>query len=289
MEKLIKKTIIVFTMILIFISSTYAQNFAEESANAFSAKDYKKLEKLLPDWEKAEPKNPEVQIAWFNYYLERNLKIVPTQGLMPDGRMGLYDRPVFNDNDVKLAIECLDKVLKDNPDRLDVHFGKCHSLIQAEHYDEGGQAVVNMIETSKKIKQWKWSKGAVLDYDVEMAVFSGVNDYSTMLCNGFDASKNGMAKMVVSIEKNYPKNTIGLNCCARYYTLIKDYKKAVATLKKAYDLNTQDYVILGNLGYLYELSGNIAEAKKRYEKMAKMSDPKAQQYAKEYLDELDKK
>lgn len=121
-------------------------------------------------------------------------------------------------------------------------------------------------------------------------MFSGINDYCSILFTRLGVENLNFKKVINSIEKLYPNNNIGLNWCARFYSQNGDNKKAILFLKKAYELDKTDYVVLGNLGYLYELENNYKEARKCYELMSKMDNPKAKQYAKEYLDAIkDKK
>lgn len=185
----------------------------------------------------------------------------------------------------------MDKALKKNPDRLDIHFGKCSSLLQSENYEEACVAIINVLETSIKVQnKWKWTNGKAITDDGEAALFSGINDYCSILFTRLGVENLNFKKVINSIEKLYPNNNIGLNWCARFYSQNGDHKKAILFLKKAYELDKTDYVVLGNLGYLYELENNYKEARKCYELMSKMDNPKAKQYAKEYLDAIkDKK
>ena len=45
----------------------------------------------------------------------------------------------------------------------------------------------------------------------------------------------------------------------------------------------KDYILVGNLGYAYELDEDYLNAKKWYEYMLKMDDPKAVEYGKNGL------
>ena len=135
---------------------TIQWNYSELWYLAFNKKDYKTVETTLEKWEKESPDNPELLIAYFNYYLHREMESVITMGKMDDGRYGLYDQQTFKDEDVKIGISYLDKALKNNPDRLDIHFGKCSSLIRSGKYEEASLAIINLLDTSKKVKNnWK--------------------------------------------------------------------------------------------------------------------------------------
>lgn len=60
-------------------------------------------------------------------------------------------------------------------------------------------------------------------------------------------------------------------------------------LEKGHKLDKNDYIILGNLGYLYEEKKDYKAARTCYEKMLKIDNPQSKQYAKEYLEALNKK
>ncbi len=266
---------------------TIKWNYSELWYLAFNKKDYKTVESTLEKWEKESPDNPELLIAYFNYYLHREMESVLTMGKMDDGRYGLYDRQTFKDEDVKTGISYLDKALKKYPDRLDIHFGKCSSLIHAGKYEEASNAILDLLETSQKVKNnWKWTNNQPVNEKGETALFSGINDYCTMLFNYFDSTKDYLNSIFSKIEKLYPNNIIGLNQSARYYSLSGNNEKAIKQLKKAYNLDKSDYIVIGNLGYMYELSGNYKEARKWYTEMSKLSDTNAKQYAQECLDKI---
>lgn len=286
----IKKLLI--GLVLVFcISAVFGKDYSEEFQRAFQNSDYEKVESILKNWEKEDSNNPEMLIAYFNYYLNRKMESVMTMGNMDDGRYGLYDRKTFKQEDVKTGVSYLDKALKSNPDRLDIHFGKCSSLLKSENYEEACAAIIDVLETSIKVNnKWKWTNGKAITDDGESVLFSGINDYCPVLFTRLGVENPNFKKVINSIEKLYPNNNIGLNWCARFYSQSGDNKKAISYLKKAYELDKSDYVVLGNLGYLYELENNYKEARKCYETMSKMDNPTAKQYAKEYLDAIkDKK
>lgn len=254
---------------------------------AFINSDYKKVEEILSSWESKNPEDPEMLIAYFNYYLNRDYNSVISIGQMKDGTYGLYNQEDFKIEDVKTGITYLDKALLKNPNRLDIHFGKCSSLIRTGLYEEASKAIINMLDASKKNKnKWTWTNGAPLEEDGEEVLFSGINDYNSMLFSDFANSKDYLKNVIEKIEKTYPKNIIGLNHCARYYSQTGNNKKAITLLKKATSLDKNDYIVLSNLGYLYEMENNFTEARKCYETMSKMSNPEAQQLAQQYLEEI---
>ena len=82
----------------------------------------------------------------------------------------------------------------------------------------------------------------------------------------------------------YPDNTWGLNHAARYYREIGNYKKSIEILKHAVELDPNDYVLVGNLGYAYELDEDYLNAKKWYEFMLTMDNLDAVEYGKQGLE-----
>ena len=286
-----KKNIKVFALASVILSLcasfSFAKDFWNDFVDAIQNKNFEKASSILQEWEKEEPESTELKIAYFNYYLNRDVKVNSIMGQMSDGRYGLYDKRTYNQDDVKTGISYLDKALEKQPDRLDVHFGKCSSLLQSENYKEATDAILTAIETSVKIKnKWKWSKDELIP-NGEEALFSGLNDYCGILFNQGPAES--LESVIHAIEKNYPNNIIGLNHTARFYARSGNNKKGIEVLKRAHSLDKKDYIILGNLGYMYELENDFDKARECYKKMLKIDNPESQRYGQYYLDELEKR
>ena len=58
-------------------------DFQSDYEKYIKSENIKKLEILLPQWEKAEPNNPEMFIAYFNYYLLKGRSSVLTIDTVP--------------------------------------------------------------------------------------------------------------------------------------------------------------------------------------------------------------
>ncbi len=287
-----KKTLVIITSLLI-ASTIFAVDYSSDFVSAFHAKDFKEAKTVLSKWEKAAPDNPEMLIAYFNYYLNRDLESTMTMGQMEDGRYGMFEQLQYNNKDVKKGISYLDKALKNNPSRLDIHFGKCSSLIKSKHYKEASNAIIDLLKTSVKVEnKWLWTNNEpIVDNDItgEDHVFFGINDYLVSLFNNFEETHTYLSHIFNSIEQLYPNNIIGLNLNARYNALIGDTQTAKALLEKALKLDETDYIILANLGYYYELENDYEKARDLYERMLKLDNPEAQRYGEQYLSELEEK
>jgi hypothetical protein len=84
---------------------------------------YSELYTHLQLWENEEPDNPEVYVAYFNYYLARNRS--------PGSKAAGYTAG-FKVDDVLIGVEYLNRGLVTSPERLDMHFGKIFILIEVE-------------------------------------------------------------------------------------------------------------------------------------------------------------
>ena len=64
-----------------------------------------------------------------------------------------------------------------------------------------------------------------------------------------------------------------------YFSSAKEYNKAIEVLLTAYEIDPNDYIIIGNLAADYENIENYREAEKWYTIMSKMDSEEAKEYA----------
>ncbi len=279
------KKFIIFILILLSTLSTYARDFQKEFVDSFKKSDYETVKSILTDWEKEDSKNPEMMIAWFNYYLNRSAVEHPTMGKMKDGRYGMYSWMEYSQDDVKTGISYLDKALKSYPNRLDIHLGKASSLIKSENYKQAVDSIINTIKISKKNKnKWFWTNNQFMGEDGKNVLLSSLQDYCQQIFYDFDTTKDSYKLLVETINKEYPNEIVFLNYESLYYSRTGDNKKAIEILKKAYELDKTDYIIIGNIAYDYELMENYQEAKQWYEMLLEIDNPEAKEYGQRGLD-----
>lgn len=286
----------------LFCFSAFAVDYTQEFNSLLMSGEYDEAKALVEKWESEDPKNYEINIAWFNYYLNVRTEVRNVMGPMKDGRYGLYPQPFFNDEDMVTAQNWLGKALKINNKRLDVHFGRISSYLKADKYEEASKAIVEMINVSKKIKnQWYWTADAPLyellgvpktswtEAGADM-LFSGLNDYIVSYLYAYSDTTSPWFKSIVDAEvKNYPDNTWGLNHAARYYQLSGDLNETIKLLEKACKLDPTDYVVYGNLGLAYEEVGRLEDARKVYVDMCGWDNADAKAWAEESVRLLDEK
>lgn len=285
-----KRKVLVFALCFFGIINLYGKDYKTEVTESLQNGNFEQCITLLEEWEKADPNNLEINIYYFNYYMQRNAQHFSTMGKMKDGRYGIYDRVEYNLDDVKTAVSYFDKILKKQPNRLDVRSSKCTAYIYSEQYDLACDTLIEIIEYSKINKNaWTWTenkspKETGLLKEGEDLLFSVINECFTGIYFPFESNKEFIKKIIEKETQLYPDNTWGLNHAARYYREIGNYKKSIEILKHAVELDPNDYVLVGNLGYAYELDEDYLNAKKWYEFMLTMDNPDAVEYGKQGLE-----
>jgi len=253
--------------------------------------DYENVKILLQEWEKENPKDPDLMTGWFNYFLNRNAEAKSIVGYMKNGQYGMYSKTVYDENDLKTAISYLDKALKTNPYRMDIYFGKINSLLHAEKYSEGSKAIITFLKVYEKNKtEWYWTNNQKFsdnNWNVENTVLGALQDY----CQLFDfyIDRDSVKSTLDQILKLFPKNVIFLNYLSYYYSSAKEYDKAIDVLLSAYKIDPEDYIIVGNLASAYENLENYKEAEKWYLIMSKMDSEEAKAYAASGLERIKNK
>ena len=249
---------------------------------------YEDVKILLQEWEKENPKDPDLMTGWFNYYLNRKAEEKSMVGYMKNGQYGMYSKIVYDENDLKTAISYLDKALKTNPYRMDIYFGKINSLLSAEKYSDGSKAIIDFLKVYEKNKtDWYWSynqKFSDNNWNVENTVLGALQDY----CQLFDfyVDRDSVKSALDQILKVFRKNVVFLNYLSYYYSSAEEYEKSIEVLLSAYKIDPDDYIIIGNLASDYEKMENYKEAEKWYTIMSKINSDNAKAYASEGLERV---
>ncbi|MEE3312671.1 MAG: tetratricopeptide repeat protein [Treponema sp.] len=282
-----KKVLLALLMSILALSA-FGFDKQEEVLDGLRSGDYEDVRVLLEEWEKESPSDLDMMTGWFNYYLRRKAESKNVVGYMKNGQYGIYSQTIYDDKDLKTGISYLDKALKKNPYRMDIHFGKISSLLHAEKYSEASKAITDFLKVYGKNKtEWYWTnnmKFSENDWNAEEIVLGSMQDY----CSMFDyyADRSSAKKALDGILKLFPKNVIFLNYLSYYYSSGKEYDKAIEVLLKAYKIDPNDYIIVGNLALNYENTQNYKEAEKLYTIMSQMDSEDARIYAAEGLERI---
>ena len=166
---------IIFTFFISFLSfTTYCQDFENDFKNLRIAKDTSGQLKLLKNWESTKPKDPELFIAYFNYFVQQSM----VENISLDTKRNNQQSLQLNDTGtgkhagyinfsthyessiLNKGFQYIDKGIALYPSRLDMHFGKIYMLGEAQNYSEFTKVLIETIEYGNKINNaWIWKNG----------------------------------------------------------------------------------------------------------------------------------
>ena len=286
-----KRKILIGILSFFGIINIWGKDYQKEAVEFMQNGNYEQCLSVLKEWESKEPKNSEINIMYWNYYVYKDAKQITAMGKMPDGRYGMYPKTVYNKEDVKTAISYLDKILKTYSNRMDIIDMKCWSYNYIEDYNSTSELIVKTIKQSKKNNnEWTWTKNeAPSKYNKpegEALLFQMINNSFRYIDLQFEENKEIIHKIIESELSFYPENIYGLNHASVYYQKTGDYKRSIEVLSRAAKINPHDYIVIGNLAYSYELAEDYKNAKKWYEYMLNMENPEAIEYGKQGLEAI---
>ncbi|UTC65935.1 MULTISPECIES: lipopolysaccharide assembly protein LapB [unclassified Treponema] len=299
-----KKTIVLFFIVL--VSFQLFADYKTEYDNLLAARDLQKIAALLPKWEKAEPKNPELYIAYFNYYLlkgQRSKHSLDTYRKDNSNSLALVDQKTnkiagyLNNNiwyekeDVDKALSYLEKGLKFGKNRLDMYFGRIHILGEIGEYEKQSQRIIEVLKLSKTIKnKWLWSMNeAIPSSESERFFLISVTEYyKSLLQKSTPETLSAAEKACEAQLKLYPNNIEVHNYLSLTYIGQGKFKEALNVLLKADKLTNEDYVIIFNMARCYGGLKQYGKAKECYLRMKKNPDKRVQDMAEQRLSELKK-
>ena len=299
-----KKRIILFLILL--VSFRIFADYKSEYDNLLSARNLEGIAALLLKWEKAEPKNPELYIAYFNYYLlkgQRSTHSLDTYKKDNNNSLALVDKKTnkiagyLNNNiwyekeDVDKALSYLEKGLKFGKNRLDMYFGRIHILGEIGEYEKQSQKIIEVLKLGKQINhKWLWSMNEVIPSSKSEHFFLiSINEYYKALLQKSEPKTFLAAeKACVAQLKLYPKDVEVHNYLALAYIGQGKIQEALNVLLKADKLAKEDYTILFNMASCYETLKQYDKAKECYLRIKKNPDKQVQDMADQKLSELKK-
>ena len=284
-EKYMKKRIIFFLILL--VSFRIFADYKSEYDNLLSARNIKGIAALLPKWEKAEPKNPELYIAYFNYYLLKGQRSTQSNKIAGYLNNNIW----YEKEDVDKALSYLEKGLKFGKNRLDMYFGRIHILGEIGEYEKQSQKIIEVLKLGKEINhKWLWSMNEVIpSSESEHFFLISINEYyKNWLQKSSPQTLNAAEKTGEAQLKLYPKNIEVHNYLSLAYIGQGKFKEALNVLLKADKLANEDYVIIFNMGRCYEALKQYDKAKECYLRMKKNPNKQVQDMADQKLSELKK-
>ena len=173
----------------------YGQNEWQQFKLLSENKDTLGQRILLENWEKRSLNDPELYVAYFNYFVEKSrsevlvigqdlkqnafivLEIESQDSSKQDRVEYMYRQVSFQEFYTQKAIEWIDKGIDRFPNRLDMRFGKIYFLGLLENYEAFTEQIIQTVDYSAiNQNQWLWSENCVLEQPKEMMLGS-IQDY----------------------------------------------------------------------------------------------------------------
>jgi tetratricopeptide (TPR) repeat protein len=298
-------TFLLFGLTLIF-NQVFGQTFKQQFNDLVSKKDTVGQQQLLEKWEKTDSNDPELFVAYFNYYVIKSKKEIVTFGQNPKGKDVLqimdqdttkkepvafmYGNTFYEPNLLSKGFDWINKGIKKHPNRLDMRYGKIYMFGQLEDYEKFTTEIIKTIDYSNENKnKWTWADSKPLD-DPKEFMLSSLQDYQLQLYNTEnDSLLENMKRIAEAVLKYYPDHIESLTNLSIVYLIQKQYDKALEPLLKAEKLNPKDYIVLGNIAQAYKLKGDNKNAIKYFELTLKHGDDQAKKYAQGQIDVLKNK
>ena len=301
------KRAITLTILLTGIFSiAIGQNFKQQFSELVSKKDTIGQLELLKKWEAKDSNDPEMYVAYFNFYVNKSKKDIIELGNNPKGKDVLqimdtdtskkepvsymYGNTSYDHGLLKKGFDYADKGITKKPTRLDIRFGKAYMFGELEDWKDFTIEIIKTIDYSATIKnKWTWTDNKPVD-DPKAFMLSSIQNYQLQLYNtNKDDLLDNMKQIAEAVLKYYPDHVESLSNLSIVYMIKKDYDKALEPLLKAEKLAPTDYIVLSNIAQAYKLKGDNKNAIKYYELTVKHGDEQAKEYAKNQIEELKKK
>jgi tetratricopeptide (TPR) repeat protein len=299
-----KRTWLIFGFILL-LTQGCGQSYKKQFNELVSKSDTLGQKKLLQKWEQVNSNDPELYVAYFNFYVRKSKKSIVRidsdgkdkggyQVMKEDSSVKepvayIYGDSYFDRGILQSAIEYIDRGIKKFPNRLDMRFGKIYMYGQANDYEKFTDEIIQTINYSATNKnKWTWKDSKPLD-SPQQFFLSALQDYQVQL---YETEKDellgNMGRIAETVLKYYPDHIESLSNLSVVFMLQKQYDKGLAPLLKAEKLNPKDHIVLSNIAQAYKLKGDKKNAIKYYELTIKYGDEQAVDYAKSQLEELKK-
>ena len=302
------KQIIVTIFLLIGLSlCSFGQNYKAQFIDLSKKNDTVAQKQLLIIWKAAIPNDPELYVAYYNFFVNKSKTDVVRIDNNPKGDKVfqimdkdttkkepvayMYGDIYYKPELLKIGYAYIDTGIAKFPKRLDMRFGKVYMLGETKDYDTFTKEIIKTIDYSAVISnKWTWSDNELVKDDPKKFMLSAVQDYFVQLYNtGDDAQTVNMKQIAESVLKYYPDNVENLSNLAGSYMLSGDFNSALPPLLKAEKIAPDDYIVLSNIAHCFLEKKDTTNAIKYYELTVKYGDDRAKAVANKRLVELGRK
>lgn len=303
---MIYRTLFILMLLTVVSVRSGAQDFKTQYNDLVSKKDTTAQLELLKKWEAANSSDPEMFVAYFNYYViqsrqdmielgndpkgEDVLEIMDTDTTVKEPVAYMYGNTSYNTEVLQKGLAYAEKGIEKNPARLDIRFGKTYMHGEVEDWKNFTDEIIKTVDYSAIIKNnWTWTDNKPLD-DPKEFMLSSIQGYQLQLYNTNDDDLlENMKQISEAVLKHYPDHVESLSDLSIVYMIRKDYDKALEILLKAERYAPTDYIVLNNIAEAYNRKGDTLNAIAYLEKVIKNGDDEAKADAKKKIEELKKK
>jgi tetratricopeptide (TPR) repeat protein len=296
-----RKALLITSTLILLSFFSLSQSFEKRFKELSARNDTIGQIKLLKEWELMNPKDPELFIAYLNYYARQSTTelISLDKNKRDENSIALSDtgtgKPVgylnsstkYNSQILQKGFDQINHGIALYPTRLDMRFGKIYMLGQAENFSEFTREIIKTIDYGDKIKDaWVWKQGKPLEA-ARQFFLSSMQDYINTIYNVEDNDLIPyMRQISEEVLKYNPEHVESLSSVALTYLIIGEYDKALPYLLKAETFAPKDIVVLNNLAEAYKRKNDLANARIYYEKIIKYGNREEVQDAKKKIKNL---
>jgi tetratricopeptide (TPR) repeat protein len=297
-----KKFYLLIISLFLLTGNVYNQTL-QQFFDLVNKKDTIGQQRLLEKWEQSKPNDPDLYVAYFNFYYLKSMKEVITLGQNPKGKDGfqildtltkqpvgyMYDGKYFEPSIIIKGFGYIDRGIEKFPTRLDMRFGKVFAFGEMSDYGNFTKEIISAIDYSNVINnKWLWKDNKPLE-DPKNYMLGTIQNYQNQLYNtGNDSLLNNMAMISKAILKYYPDHVESLSNLSIVYLIQSKFDDALELLLKAEKINPKDFIILGNIAQTFKRKGDDSNAIKYYELVIKYGDNQAKQNAREQILQIKK-
>ena len=293
------KQIVQVIVAVLLAASLAAQDHSSRFKELVEKKDTAAQLKLLQEWDAGDPKDPELYVAWFNFYVQQSVKdIISLEKTPQKEALKLSDstgKPAgylnfstqYISDILQKGFEYIDKGITLHPARLDMRFGKIYMLGKAENFEMFTKTIIGTIEYSNTINHaWLWKEGKPLE-DAKSFLIESMQDYIATIYNTEDDSLLPyMRQISETVLKYEPEHVISLANIALTYAIEENYDKALLYLLKAEKIEPKDVIVLNNIAEIYARKKDKVNARTYYGKIIKVGSKEEADDARQKIKEL---
>ena len=238
-----------------FSSLVLADGFREQFRAAFKTGDLVAAEKVLADWEKATPKDPDLYVARFNFLLNKATKRTPVPApAAAAGAPAALARPPammvsYDPAPMAQASAVLKQGIALAPERLDMRMGLAKSYELAGQPGPLLQTIRETLEARKNGgKPWLWRDGAPLPGPEQAFVPAAIEPFASNYWKlpGDKGLENGRP-IAELLEQYFPQNSLGYFNMGVYYAHLHKTQESYEKMQQADALDPNDVSTLMNL------------------------------------------